>query len=648
MFDEFVDSQRSRDLAAGDPELFVEGGGNMNQQRFAEAREPSLDNLERWEGVYTAGGPISQLIDARALMTFGTGTEFVTDRDDALATVDGEQMTVAEWLEQHLPARERDPVLIQLGADAYWAGNAFLELVESKGGGLAGLEPVHPKTIHALWDETGAVQQWVQETRASRFGDELSQKVDSDRLAHFALHRVGRNPMGQSLVGRNWEEVQRFQENQSAIKTALESHAFVKWQVVAHGNINDTDVRRLRQRFRKIRNDNTYVTGEDIEIDPLDTGSIGEGIEKIAQNDIRNLATGFGIPLEWTNFGGDGLGTGKPAESRQTMFERQARAEQRKLANQFIEQVVRPLLAESPFPRDIHVDISWGDVVSDQQAVSDAYRDVQWAYTRDEIREKMGDAPWDGQGEEPPEINPRAQEGGDGGGIFDQVSMQGHDHNHENGTSRDQSQKGDSRPFLSGEAVPAWEHALNQVVETVLWSDATDRQLFEFDDEDVPQFAINRLRDVITGGAVFSDFETVPSGAREAVKSAMLDSLDAQHGWSVGSISENLQDAVPGLEDHEAERIARSETQSIVSKAREEGYREQFDVDEERFDWVGPDDDRNSDACPWIKAQIPEDGVTLDRLKELIQEANRRFVDHEAREWSPHIQCRHQMTRQVR
>jgi len=104
-----------------------------------------------------------------------------------------------------------------------------------------------------------------------------------------------------------------------------------------------------------------------------------------------------------------------------------------------------------------------------------------------------------------------------------------------------------------------------------------------------------------------------------------------------------------GLSQQDAEAIARTETQALVNKAREEGYREEFDLEQERFDWVGPTDDRTTDACEWIKSQIPEEGVRLETLKELVQEAPEHddMITTTPREWTPHIQCRHTYTRQV-
>lgn len=625
----------SRQLQPGEPNTFVEGGGNTDTQRFQQ-RDRDRERLEKFEAAYEQGGPVAQLIDTRALMSFGTGSEFVTNDEERTVPVDGEDLTVAEWLEEEFP--DRDNLFVRIGRDNYVYGDALGELVETRGGDFSHVELVNPKTMDPRWDDKGEVKRWIQRIDRGGMRGELTESFDDDDIAHIALHRIGRHPMGISLLERNWDEVQRFAQNQEAVAEALQMHAFVKWHVQAGREgqtLDDRELRRVRSRFNRIRNDQTYITGADVDIEALDTGGIGEGIDNIAENDLTMLAAGFGVPEEMA-----GLGRGSTeatAKVRLQAFERTARAEQRTLADQFIEQVVRPVLEEySPFPRDVDVDLRFDDVVSDQEATANWLRDFKGIYTPDEMREKLGDGPIPEDVDEE-DLGVPGDEG-------------------ETPSARDgifASEGGDEHPFRNRRALTTnahadWEAAWHELIEHALWSDDPGRQLFGgFADEQIPEFVKQRLREVIlSGGVLFSDFETVPDAARQAVQETMLDSLETRHGWSIDSIANNLQDTVD-LTQTEAERIARSETQAIVASGREAGYQERLDMEEARFDWVGPDDNRNSDACPWIKAQIPDEGVSMDRLKELIQEGNDEFVKHEAREFSPHIQCRHQPVRVV-
>jgi hypothetical protein len=74
----------------------------------------------------------------------------------------------------------------------------------------------------------------------------------------------------------------------------------------------------------------------------------------------------------------------------------------------------------------------------------------------------------------------------------------------------------------------------------------------------------------------------------------------------------------------DAQRIARTETASVVNTAREEGYKQQGQGDD-LFYWSGNLDNRTTDACRWlIEKTNPNHGgdpVSLEELKDLIEEA---------------------------
>lgn len=643
-----------RILKEATPKAWVEGGESEDQQ--FRRRPRNYETLKKYEQVYERGGPITDLVDSRALMTYGTGIEFQTE---SLLT-DDRGRTVDEWLHDQF-GRMLDYRNIQLGQHAYFSGNGWAEIVETRGGDFSHISPIDPTTVDPAWDDHGQltrVDQVIVEN-----GQAKRQSFDPQDVAVFSFRDTPGGPLETGLVEQNWDEIQEFASNKEQRANAIELHGSPKYDISVGSegqSIPDRIMRRIRNKFRpsKIDELTNWTHGGDIEIETLESPGF-DGMGGILETDMQLLSQGFGIPLEWTNFGADGLGTGKPAESRQTKFERQARAEQGLRAAQFLEQIVEPILKRySPFPADVDLQMQFGDVVSDQQAVTDWLSEVEWAYHRDEVREKMGDTPWDEDSEKeaPPTIAPSAQDGGEpGGGLFasdgsnggdgDQDHHDHHDHDrHEDFSERRRALLQDS--VAEGELVQE-ELVFEQVVEEVLWSDDTSRELFQFDPEEVPDFVVERLQEAVREGAVFDDFETIPNWAAGEVEDVMLDSLEQRHGWSIDSIAENLQSMALGLDKQDAERIARTETQALVAEAREQGYRDREDFEDLRFRWVGPSDNRTTDACSWIKDQIPEDGVSLEELKQLVDDANDQFIDHASREWTPHIGCRHQPIRSV-
>lgn len=647
----------SRVLEHATPSSWVQGGASESNPW--QRRPRNHDELQQREAIYQAGGPVTAFVDDRALMTYGTGASFETDspiEDDQGRTVDEHLM---DLFGDHL-----DLFMIDAGIQSYWSGDAWPEIVESRDGSFSHLELLDPTTVDPEWNRHGEITR-IDQVIVNERGRPDRQPMDTDLVGHLTYKNSSGGPLGDSLVTQNIDEIERYAQNQAQRANAIRIHGSPKYDVSVGSegqSIPDRIMRRIRNKFRAddIDEKTTWTHGGDIEIETLDSPGF-EGMGDITETDIANLAGSMGIPLEWTNFGSAGLGEGTPAESRLLRFERQARAEQTRRSQQFIHEVVREIIGRyTPYPRDIDVRLTFGDVVSDQQAAADWMRDFKSYMEPDEVRERLDLPPEVDESElGPPEGTPDAEGQdisgpGGTGGLF---TTPGED------KAPDPLDDDSKRQFTDGGTTSgrvllhsSVEHAeltreelvWEDVFERTLWHDETDRTLFQFDPEDVPDFAIERLQDAIRDGALFEDYESIPDWAASRVGDTLLDSLDDRHGWSIDSIAENLQGMALGLDRSGAEVIARTETQALVNAAREENYREEFDLDQERFDWVGPDGPRTTDACEWIKDQIPDGGVRLDTLKELVQEANSRFIDsHDAREFTPHIQCRHTYTRQV-
>lgn len=405
-----------RILEHATPDSLVAGGGTEDKLDF-KRRPRNYKELKQREAIYLNGGPVTAFIDTRSMMMYGTGVEFQTET----AITDDQGQTVDEYLERLLPNLELH--FTEAATHTYWAGDAWPEIVESRDGEFSHLNLIDPTTVDVTWDEHGGITDLEQIVQTER-GQVRRQSLDTDLVGHYWFKRAPGGPLGQSLVEQNMDEIETYARNAAQRRNAIRLHGSPHYSISVGSegqSIPDKIMRRVRNRFRSDQTDEetNWVHGGDIEVNELDVPGF-EGMGDIIETDIAALAMGFNVPIEWTNFGSAGLGEGTPAKSRLLAFERVARTEQRLRANQFIHDVIRVILDRySPFPKDIDVQLVFGDVVSDQAATAEWMSQFSWALHRDEVRERLDVPAWDDEDdrEAPPETDPNAAQGDAGGGI---------------------------------------------------------------------------------------------------------------------------------------------------------------------------------------------------------------------------------------
>lgn len=618
-----------------------------------------LARVKRNREMYEAGGPHTRLIDIRAVMTFGVGVDFAaTDRRDP----DADASMVEEWLHNNFPSR--DNLMRNLAVDAYVGRTAFLEIVETRGGGFSHVQLVEPHTIDAEADHYGKVHRWIQTVTDPSGGRDQKIPIPKRYIVPFKLSGHPRQVHGLSLIEQNEREITQYAQNQESIQQALTRHGWPKYHVKVGRKggptVSDQVLRLVRNRFRNSDSKTNWITGADIAVDMVDTQGDFK-IQQVTERDLGTLAFLFGVPLEIANIGGDGLGTGYPARVRLSAFEQYARSEQRQVGATFVDEVVRPVLDRySPFDASRYdISLVWGDVINDQVTTAEWLRDFVDYFTPDEVRGLLDHPPHDGEDEElgPPEganddmgglfpgfmaangpQSPRDAEKGDGGGDTP------FDHGGACGGACGPHAGRELAAYMEDNAddLTETERAFSQIYTHALWSDDTSRQLFTFDAENIPQEVKDVMAEVLDSGIIFSDFDAMSDSQRTAFLDVLRDSLDGP-GASVDELIGELGEIAPQLEKYERERIARTELHEWVNQSRERYYTEEFETG--AFRWIGPDDQNTTDICRELKAET-RGGVSLDRLKELIVATARKY-GADPREFTPHIMCRHTYIRVV-
>ena len=646
----------------GTPDTRIDSGGSVHSYQF-DGQEITRDELREIKHIRESGGVIAMLMRAKALMNFGTGVEWVVENNDESAvSIDGETWTLREWLEDTF--NDLDETVLDIGEDALWYPYGAAEIVETRGGAFSHVEPVEPWTILPVTDDKGNIIAWEQEIQGDRGA--TVETFDASDIIHFPINKASaRDKTGISAILRSEEEIANFRENQQAIQSAIELHGFpqrhVKVGSEGSAPIRDNELRRIRNLFdsRTVDSDTVFVTGQDVDIEALEAENFDFGA--VTENDMRLLSLALGMPLEFTNFGKDGLGSGAPAELRMTLFKLQVVANQRAYTNIWVRDVIRPILRDyTPFDHTRNLEMNLEDPMTGKDEMAELLSKVGDYYETNEAREALDLEPKDDlEGEYGPPGDNGDDEGM--GGLFqesvanelDKRELQDIEDMQEDipedfdecvdyvvsesdmdeesaeyvcGHMRDPDKTGTIENAAGGtdfSQLPEWEAHLMEIHQQTWETD--DTRLLDLPSDTVtPEFVKDRIRDAINSGAVFSDIETLTEGTIMDLRGFLKDEL-TDDGWTITGLTDELTEYDDTLSRSEAETIARTETASIANTAREQGYEEKGLVEDSKFYWSGSLDDRTTDACRWlIEKTNPFHGgtpVPLEELRELVEEA---------------------------
>jgi hypothetical protein len=380
-----------RKTLQGTPKTRAESGGQKPRLNW-DGQEISRDELKEIKRIRESGGLIAQLIHSKALLSFGTGVEFhVENNDETKTVVDGEPLTLEEWLQDTF--NDVNELVLDIGEDGIWYPYGAAEVVESRSGGFSHIEPVEPWTITPETDQHGDIVKWVQQTKSN--GQKYTQEFADDEIKHFIINKSSaRDKTGLSEVLRSQEEIEAYRKNQEAMRNAIEMHGFPEWHVQAGVSgaspVNDQDLRRIINMVERTGSggDTVTATGPDVEFNRLDPGEIK--LQEITSNDLQKLALALGVPIEAVDFGSEGLGSGEQSKVRRAILELDIQATQRAYMNQWVTKVIRPVVdMYSPFDADQNLEMRLQDPLTSTTDMADLINKVGDWMTPTEAREKL-------------------------------------------------------------------------------------------------------------------------------------------------------------------------------------------------------------------------------------------------------------------
>lgn len=372
---EYIETKR-RNLEAK-PQTQVEGGGNGYSVSFS-GQDISQSDLRDVKQIRESGGIISQVFHSKALIKFGTGTEIQAESDD-----------LEQWLQENVGPI--DDLALDLGEDALWYPYGLAETVETRRGEFSHIECIEPWTMLPRTDEFGDITRWEQHLK----GDVGNPPTfDPEEIGSIIINKSsGRDKTGISEALRSQEEIETFRANQQAMREATEriGYPFVHAKAGREGatQLNDNELRRIRNRLADIGPGETQVTGPDVDINLKEPATVDFG--EIQERDMRMLATSLGVPVELLNHGSDGLGSGMPAELRKDLLALQNEADRRRFSEQFVEDILRPIVRDySPHDHTQDMEVVFDPFLDDKTDMASLIQSVGDYMTANEARDRLG------------------------------------------------------------------------------------------------------------------------------------------------------------------------------------------------------------------------------------------------------------------
>lgn len=175
--------------------------------------------------------------------------------------------------------------------------------------------------------------------------------------------------------------------------------------------------------------------------------------------------------------------------------------------------------------------------------------------------------------------------------------------------------------------------------------------------QQVPDAVQNLLADVIDSHHwEWADFQSLTIDQAEEVKRIIRQHLTDPGGWSLGSLSQEIERAVD-VPHNAAVGLTRDTTHSVLNVAREEAYERMEGAEAFEYTWLNPLDHRTTDVCRDIIAEVDERGgsVTLPTLKQILRTTAQEYEDtreggtpERVDNWTPHYNCRSTFGRVVK
>lgn len=310
--------------AAAEPKTFVVGGGSDKKMFSPQARNST--NLKQYRTIYEQGGVVSQAIDAYALYAVMNGYRLEGDGDTEL---------VQEFLD-HIDV---ETLAWETIIDALVEGDAYAEIIPTRGGGIFNLVPRDASTFSILYDNKGTLLGFQQEVDTGN-GTTVKVTLKPQEMFHFSIFKSGGKVYGDSIIKRAFDDIMRDTIVMEGAANAIKAHGFRKYQIkcgTEQSPASTADLTDVSTLFQNINSKTEFCTRHDVEIKALDESGV-QNLDTYHRVSVQRLCSSLGVP-------GDILGfregtTDNTAIARIDSFFKKVSVIQSRIARAFNSQVI--------------------------------------------------------------------------------------------------------------------------------------------------------------------------------------------------------------------------------------------------------------------------------------------------------------------
>ena len=277
-------------LAKGNPLpkgfSFASGGTN---QKYFENRERNQSMLMKCQTIYQQGGIIAEALDTYPTFAIGPGWTF-----------QGENPRQVDEVQQFYESFDAHTAFMAAIVDADVYGDAFQEIVHTKGGDLHSIVPRPSYTFKVIQGNTDLSPTGYRQTIPAAMGKENSETFEPDKILQFTARQITGYPYGQSLIQRALDDIIRDTKTAESTAAAIERHGFPKYHVRVGREgetVQEEDMAAVSKTFKDINAKNEFITPYDVLMKNIDEG----GLPNVSQyNDITltRMCAALGVPEE--------------------------------------------------------------------------------------------------------------------------------------------------------------------------------------------------------------------------------------------------------------------------------------------------------------------------------------------------------------